>query len=75
MKKLDKVLELERKGCFRFFWEQANTDPKSPGYGLIADITTDPGRASIASVGFGLSAIIIGVERGFITYDQGYERA
>lgn len=75
MRKLDKILELEQKGCFRFFWEQANTDPKSSGYGLIADITIEPGRASIASVGFGLSAIIIGVERGFITYDQGYERA
>lgn len=74
MRELGELLELEAKGCFDFFWEQANTDPNSPGYGLIVDITTKPKRASIASVGFGLSAIVIGVARGFITYEQGYER-
>ena len=69
-----KILELEAKGCFQFFWNEANTEPNSPGYGLILDTNTDPQRASIASVGFGLSAIIIGVERGWITYDAGYRR-
>ena len=68
------ILDLEAKGCFEFFWNEANTEPNSPGYGLILDTNTDPQRASIASVGFGLSAIIIGVERGWITYDAGYRR-
>ncbi len=31
--------------------------------------------ASIASVGFGLTALVIGVERGWITWEQGTERA
>ncbi|NLI60492.1 MAG: hypothetical protein GX375_03575 [Clostridiales bacterium] len=69
------LLELEAKSCFNFLWDQANTDHKSPGYGLILDSTDKAGVASIASVGFGLSAIPIGIERGWIGYGQGFERA
>ncbi|WP_370295778.1 glucoamylase family protein [Rossellomorea marisflavi] len=70
------VIDLEAKGCFDFFWNEANTDKTSPGYGLIRDNTRPGGRqmASIASVGFGLSAYLIGIERNWITYDEGYER-
>lgn len=70
------ILDLEAKGCFDFFWNEANSDPESPGYGLIrdGDGENDSDRASIASVGFGLSGIIIGVERGWITKEQGEER-
>ncbi|MCB8978514.1 MAG: hypothetical protein H6657_13910 [Ardenticatenaceae bacterium] len=64
------------RGAFNFFWEQANTDPDSAGYGLIRDrFPGSPGIASMASVGYGLTAYIIGVEKGYITYDEGYERA
>lgn len=70
-----KLLEMESKGCFDYFWEQANQNPKSPGYGFIADSTKNPRVASIASIGFGLSAIPIGIERGWIEFWQGYERA
>lgn len=68
------LLEQEARYCFNFLWEHTNTDINSPGYGLIIDTTDKPEVASIASVGFGLSAIPIGVERGWITYEQGYER-
>jgi hypothetical protein len=69
--------EREIKGCFDYFWHEANTDKSSPGYGLIRDKSAsyDMGMASIASVGFGLSAIVIGVERGYITRAEGLERA
>ncbi len=65
---------------FNFFWELANDHLDSPGYGLIPDrfntFTGAPGNvASIASVGFGLSAIPMGIEAGFITREQGLERA
>ncbi|MCA9954618.1 MAG: hypothetical protein KC434_07855 [Anaerolineales bacterium] len=64
------------RGAFNFFWEQANTDPDSAGYGLIRDrFPGSPGIASMASVGYGLTAYIIGVEKGYITYNEGYERA
>ena len=73
---VDEVIEYEMRGAFNFFWEQANTDPDSAGYGLIRDrFPGSPGIASMASVGYGLTAYIIGVEKGYITYDEGYERA
>ncbi len=65
---------------FNFFWELANDNTSSPGYGLIPDrfntITGNPGSvASIASVGYGLTAIPIGVEAGWITREEGEDRA
>lgn len=72
---IEAVIEREMKGSFAFFWEQANTDVNSPGYGLIRDrYPGSAGIASIASVGFGLTACLIGVDKGYITYDAGYER-
>ena len=76
MNRLD-ILDLEAKGCFDFFWNEVCTEGE--GYGLIKDNTSKfeshVNIASVASVGFGLSAIIIGVERGWITYKEGEERA
>ncbi len=73
---VDAIIEAEMQGSFRFFWEQANTTPGSPGFGLIRDrYPGSGGIASIASVGFGLTAYVIGVEKGYITRDEGYERA
>jgi hypothetical protein len=65
---------------FNFFWELANTNISSPAYGLIPDrfntVTGNPGSvSSIASVGFGLSAIPIGIEAGWITREEGEDRA
>lgn len=75
MKNFD-LLHEEQKRSFAFFWNEANQDKRSPGYGLILDKTGKGNErmASIASVGFGLSAIIIGIERNWITYEEGYER-
>lgn len=73
---IEEIIEQEMEASFRFFWEQANTDPTSPGYGLIRDrYPHNESLASIASVGFGLTAIPIGIEKGWITYEVGKERA
>lgn len=73
---LETVIAYEMKGAFDFFWEQANTDPASPGYGLVRDrYPGSPGISSIAAVGFALSAYPIGVEKGYLTREQGAERA
>lgn len=70
------VLAYEMEGSFNFFWEQANQDVTSPGFGLIRDrYPGNEGIASIASVGFGLTAYVIGVEKGYITQAEGFERA
>lgn len=72
----EKILDLESKGCFDFFWNEANSDENSKGYGLIRDRAPGiPKMASIASVGYGLTALVIGVERKWVTYDEAYERA
>ncbi len=59
---------------FRYFWEQAN-----PATGLIKDRcnirTADQGVvASIAATGFGLTALCIAEQEGFILRDQAIER-
>jgi hypothetical protein len=63
----DQFLDALERASFLFFWEQAN-----PQTGLIKDrcnVRTEDKSlaASIASTGFGLTAICIGDERGFIS--------
>jgi len=60
--------ELEER-TFRYFWETAN-----PQNGLIPDRYPTPSFASIAAVGFGLTAYPIGVERHYITRAQARDR-
>lgn len=60
--------DLEER-TFRFFWETAN-----PKNGLVPDRWPTPSWASIAAVGFGLTAYPIGVERGYITRTQARDR-
>jgi hypothetical protein len=72
---IEEVIEYEMRGSFDFFWKQANTDLNSTGFGLIRDrYPGSEGIASIASVGFGLTAYLIGIEKGYISYLEGYER-
>jgi hypothetical protein len=70
----DRFLNDLEHANFLFFWEQANPDT-----GLIRDRcnvrTKDTGlAASIASVGFGLTAICIGLMRGFLSYEDARTR-
>ena len=72
---LNDAARMEAQRSFAFFWEQANLKEDSKGYGLIGDRYPSSGAASIASVGFGMAALAIGVENGWITYEEGLERA
>ena len=67
------LIEKEIKGCFEYFWHEVNTDETSLGYGLVRDLD-DRDIASIAAVGFALCAYMIGVERGYISKEEGYNR-
>lgn len=65
--------DLQRR-CFRFFWEQAE-----PTTGLVADRAPADGSekfdvASIAATGYGLTAVCIADERGWVEHDEAYER-
>ena len=63
----------EARKCFNFFWATANT-MQGKGLGLIPDRWPNNGLASIASVGYGLTAFPIGVVNGWITYEKAYDR-
>ncbi|MFH0993141.1 MAG: glucoamylase family protein [bacterium] len=69
------VLTNELHRSFNYFMELANRQEESDAYGLVADGTRTPDRASVACVGFGLSALPIGVERGFISYESAKKAA
>ncbi|HRE27288.1 MAG TPA: glucoamylase family protein [Anaerolineales bacterium] len=62
----DDILSREIAGSIAFFQHHTNLKPGSPGYGLTVDSTKDPSVASIAAVGFALSAWVIAAERGLI---------
>ncbi len=53
--------DLEQR-TFRWFWDTGN-----PANGLVPDTWPDPAFASIAAVGFALTAYPVGVARGWIT--------
>src|SRR5512140_1686220 len=67
------ILHNELKGSFDFFLKYTNLDPDSGGFGLTVDSTKTPHLASIASVGFSLTAWIIACERGYISYQKALE--
>jgi hypothetical protein len=64
----DFLEDIEHK-TFDFFW--ANANPKN---GLVPDRYPTRSFASLAAVGFGLTAYPIGVERGYITRAEARER-
>jgi len=65
----DEFLEYVQQTSFDYFWYLAN-----PGNGLIPDRSTTVSPCSIAAVGFGLTTIGIGIDRGWISRTQGVAR-
>lgn len=77
IKKYGKELILkELRKSYEFFIKETNTNKASKGYGLIRDKTMLAKEvASVASVGYGLAALVIGVEHKWITKEKAYKRA
>jgi len=65
----DTALDKLQRDTFAYFWQNAN-----PVNGLIADTTRDGAPASIAVVGFALTAYTVGVKRGLITRNEAVAR-
>jgi autotransporter-associated beta strand protein len=65
----DAFLDYLEHQTFNFFWVEAN-----PANGLIRDRSEVGSPCSIAAVGFGLSAMNIAVERGWVPRDQARAR-
>ena len=62
-------LDLVQRTAFDYFWYEAN-----PHNGLIKDRSSETSVSSIAAVGFGLSALTVGIDRGWISREAGRER-
>jgi len=70
----DQFLNDLESACFLYFWEQGN-----PKTGLVQDRANKNGAnpaivASIAATGFGLTALCVGVKRGFVSAIAAEER-
>lgn len=66
----DELLTMLQEACFRYYWEGA--DPHS---GMAREnIPGDDRIVATGASGMGIGALIVGVDRGFITRDQGVER-
>jgi hypothetical protein len=66
----DQLLTMLQKACFHYYWEGA--DPHS---GMTREnIPGDDRIVATGASGFGIMTLIVGVDRGFITRQQGVER-
>jgi hypothetical protein len=72
----ERLLDEIQRATFDFFWEQSD-----PTTGLVRDrfnvraASDSRTAASIAATGFGLTAICIGAQRGYVPADEARERA
>jgi hypothetical protein len=66
----DELLTMLQEACFHYYWEGA--DPHS---GMAReDIPGDDRIVATGASGFGIATLIVGVQRGFITRQQGVGR-
>jgi exo beta-1,2-glucooligosaccharide sophorohydrolase (non-reducing end) len=66
----DELLNMLEEACFRYYWEGAH-----PAAGMtLENIPGDDRIVATGASGFGIMALIVGVDRGFITRAQGIER-
>ncbi len=65
----EQLLDQVQHATFDYFWNEAN-----PSNGLVKDRSTSGSPASIASVGFGLTAITIGIDHGWVSRADGRDR-
>lgn len=65
----DSLLTLVQKQTFRYFWDHAH-----PVSGLSRERMGSGEIVTSGGTGFGMMAILVGIERGFISRQQGFER-
>jgi hypothetical protein len=65
----NEFLDFVQQANFDYFWYAAN-----PANGLVPDRSATGSACSIAAVGFGLTAIGIGIDHGWISRTQGVAR-
>jgi len=66
----DELLTMLQEECFRYYWEGAHPDAGM----MLENIPGDDRIVATGASGFGIMALIVGIDRGFITREQGLER-
>jgi len=66
----DELLTMLQEECFRYYWEGAHPNSGT----TLENIPGDDRIVATGASGFGIMAVIVGVERGFISREQGLER-
>jgi hypothetical protein len=66
----EELLTMVQEACFRYYWDGAH-----PIAGMAIEILPgDENLVAVGASGHGIMALLVGVERGFITREQGVER-
>ena len=66
----EELLTMVQEACFRYYWDGAH-----PIAGMAIEILPgDEDLIAVGASGHGIMALLVGVERGFITREQGVER-
>jgi hypothetical protein len=65
----EELLTKVQQQTFKYFWDFAH-----PVSGLARERKTSGNTVTVGGSGFGVMAIIVGIERGFITRQQGMDR-
>ena len=66
----DELLTMVQEACFRYYWDAAH-----PVAGMAIEILPgDRNLVALGASGFGVMALLVGVERQFVTREQGVER-
>ncbi len=66
----EELLTMVQEASFRYYWDAAH-----PVAGMAIEILPgDENLVALGASGFGIMALVVGVERGFITREQGVER-
>ncbi len=63
------LLDMVQEATFRYFYDHAH-----PASGMARERNNSENTVTSGGSGFGIMALLVGVERGFITRDQGIER-
>jgi hypothetical protein len=66
----DELLTMVQEASFRYYWEAAN-----PNAGMAIEILPgDKNLVAVGASGFGVMALTVGIDRGFISREQGSAR-
>ena len=66
----DELLSMVQEACFRYYWDGAH-----PVAGMaMENIPGDDRIVALGASGFGIMSLLVAVDRGFITRQQGVER-